>query len=64
MQITSNRDWYQVKDYFYKTGKIPEHTELDPNILQMWQKAKDAGLSPFSKVSELLERPLTSDDLF
>lgn len=64
MQITSNRDWYQVKDYFYKTGKIPEHTELDPNILQMWQKAKDAGLSPFSKVSELLEEPLTSDDLF
>lgn len=53
MQISSSRDWCQVKDYFYKTGQVPEQTELDPTILQMWHKAKAAGLSPFHASSSL-----------
>lgn len=63
MQISSSRDWCQVKDYFYKTGQVPEQTELDPTILQMWHKAKAAGLSPFTPVPASTQQPLTTDDI-
>lgn len=63
MQISSSRDWCQVKDYFYKTGQVPEQTELDPTILQMWHKAKAAGLSPFTPVPASTQQPLTTEDI-
>lgn len=62
MQVTSSHDWYQIKNDFYATGTLPNATDIDPTIFQLWQTAKDAGLSPFSQISQPWVESLNSED--
>lgn len=62
MQVTSSHDWCQIKNDFYTTGTLPNSADIDPTIFKLWQTAKDAGLSPFSPVSQRWIEPLNSED--
>lgn len=51
--------WQDIKHTFYHTGTLPESIEKNSPIIQAWQQSKQAGLSPFFKVTLLNDFPLT-----
>lgn len=59
MDGLSKLSWQDIKQNFYMTGELPESIEKNSPIIQAWEQSKQAGLSPFFKVTSLNEFPLT-----
>lgn len=59
MDGLSKFSWQDIKQNFYKTGKLPASIEKSSPIIQAWEQSKQAGLSPFFKVTALHEFPLS-----
>ena len=58
MDGLSEFSWQNIKYNFYNTGELPEIVQRDSPILQLWESAKNSGLSPFSKITDLDEFPV------
>lgn len=58
MDGLSEFSWQNIKYNFYNTGELPELVQRDSPILQLWESAKNSGLSPFSKITDLDEFPV------
>ncbi|MFT4021822.1 MAG: sigma 54-interacting transcriptional regulator, partial [Acinetobacter sp.] len=63
MHLSMNQDWYQVKNHFYHTGHLPTDIHLDPQLLQIWEKAKASGLSPDSPVRLPVTETLSQEEI-
>lgn len=66
MDGLSEISWKNIKYNFYHSGELPEVVQRDSPILQAWESAKKAGLSPFSQLTTLYDfqiDPLTGEDL-
>lgn len=59
MDGLSKFSWQDIKQNFYKTGELPASIEKSSPIIQAWEQSKQAGLSPFFKVTALHEFPLS-----
>lgn len=58
MDGLSKFSWQDIKHNFYNTGELPESIEKKSPIIQAWEQSKQAGLSPFFKVTSLQGFPL------
>ena len=58
MDGLSKFSWQDIKHNFYNTGELPESIEKNSPIIQAWEQSKQAGLSPFFKVTSLQGFPL------
>lgn len=66
MDGLSEISWKNIKYNFYHSGELPEVVQRDSPILQAWESAKKAGLSPFSQLTTLYDfqiDPLSGEDL-
>ena len=66
MDGLSEISWKNIKYNFYHSGELPEVVQRDSPILQAWESAKKAGLSPFSQLTSLYDfqiDPLSGEDL-
>ena len=66
MDGLSEISWKNIKYNFYHSGELPEVVQRDSPILQAWESAKKAGLSPFSQHTTLYDfqiDPLSGEDM-
>lgn len=66
MDGLSEISWKNIKYNFYHSGELPEVVQRDSPILQAWESAKKAGLSPFSQLTTLYDfqiDPLSGEDM-
>ncbi|TPT53251.1 sigma-54-dependent Fis family transcriptional regulator [Acinetobacter baumannii] len=66
MDDLSKISWKNIKYNFYHSGELPDVVQRDSPILQAWESAKKAGLSPFSQLTTLYEfqiDPLSGEDM-
>lgn len=67
MQGHTDYPWKDIKHHFFETGSLPNPVLADSPIIQGWQKSRQAGLSPLTKVSDLSDFPhaaLTDSDQY
>ncbi|WP_343568421.1 sigma 54-interacting transcriptional regulator [Acinetobacter sp.] len=67
MDGLSKYSWETIKHNFYRTGELPDNLEKNSPIVQAWEEARQAGLSPDFKVMALKEfpvEPLSLEDHF
>ncbi|MEO9300783.1 MULTISPECIES: sigma-54-dependent Fis family transcriptional regulator [Acinetobacter] len=67
MDGLSKFSWESIKHNFYSTGELPDVLEKNSPIVAAWEKSRQAGLSPYFKVTSLKEFPieqLSLDDEF
>lgn len=53
MDDPSEINWRTIKHNFYQTGKVPSEIDRNLPLITAWQKSREAGLSPFSKLPPL-----------